>query len=62
MRISNLSRAFLASYDMIHKAEKRLEDAIKDQDWQGASEIESYISGMNQIKAVFEQTVKKEDE
>ena len=60
-----LRTAITASEILIKKSGVRLKAAIEYQEWGNATEIESYISGMVQMKVVFEQAInelKKEQE
>lgn len=38
---------------MISKIEVKLQDAIKNEKWGYAAELESYLNGMRQIQIVF---------
>lgn len=49
-----LGKARIAGESLIKEAEKKLENAINDQDWRSAAELDAYINGMNQMKIVYE--------
>ena len=48
-------RGFEVAERLIKDAEGRLQTAISDENWSRASELDSYVGGMNQILIVFEQ-------
>lgn len=50
--------AFSVANKMILDMEKKKQEAILSENWRRAAELDSYISGMQQILIVFEQGVK----
>ncbi len=56
-KVGGLSLAFKVTGNMISDFQNKLADAVSNENWSRAAELQSYISGMQQIQTVFEQTV-----
>ena len=58
--MEKLKLAFWVARKMISDSEERMREAIEHEQWSRAADIQSYISGMQQILIVFEQSVEEE--
>ena len=56
----NINAAMKAAQSMIDDMRRKLAQAVKDEDWRRAGELDAYISGMDQIYIIFEMAQDKE--